>query len=336
MGLPQFDYARASSLQEGLELLAQSGGNAAILAGGTDLVVNMKHRVVQPATLVGIRSLPELTTISEDKEGAVLIGACVILSDLVSHPIISEKLPALRDAVHAVASKHIRNMATIGGNICLTNRCWYYNQSREWRAAIAPCLRTGGNLCHAIKGAKHCHAVNNSDTAPMLMALDAQVCLCAKGRERWVPVREFYREDGRTHTALESNEILTCIRIPKSAEDARSVFIKIAHRKGLDFALGSIGASITQDGKHPSDAALVINSIGSKPIILKKAASIIMESGLGEQAVAHAAQEARSETGPVTNLFSSADYKRQLVETLTKRALLELQAQSKKKGRVRK
>jgi CO/xanthine dehydrogenase FAD-binding subunit len=165
----------------------------------------------------------------------------------------------------------------------------------------------------------------------MLIALDARVRLQKKKSERWLSLKDYFKDDGRHHTVLEKGEMLTTIVIPRKTEKDRSTFIKIQHRKGLDFAIGSIGASVKSNGKE-INLSLVINSINSTPLFLGKAAQIIMESGFSKAAIDKAAEVARGETGAVTNLFTSAGYKRQIVEVLVKQALSELKQTQGKGG----
>jgi 4-hydroxybenzoyl-CoA reductase subunit beta len=152
MRLPRFEYVRPAGLQEVLDILQEHGRNAPILAGGSDLLVNMKYMVVQPERVVSIKGLKELDYIASDNKGQVEIGAGVTLSVLAASKDFAETFPAFSEAVESVASKHIRNLATIGGNICLDNRCWYYNQSKLWRDSREVCFKLGGRVCHAIKG----------------------------------------------------------------------------------------------------------------------------------------------------------------------------------------
>ena len=323
MRLPRFEHLKPTSLEECLEVLAESGQEAGLMAGGTDLLCNMKFGVIKPRKVVSIRSLPELCQVSADGEGSLHIGACATLSDLLQNPLVAESFPALRNAIKSVGSVHVRNMATISGNICLAPRCWYYNQSRQWRSALAACHREGGKECHAIKGAQRCHAINSSDTAPILMALDARVCLRKKDGERWLPLREFFRDDGNRHTVLEAGEMLTSVVVAKASARNRSLFMKVQLRRGLDFAIGSIGASLRRNGKG-EEIALVMNSLSSAPLILAKASQAVMAEGFAEAAIAKAATAARGELGPLTNLFTSAAYKRRIVEVLVRRALADL------------
>ena len=335
MRLPRFEYVRPKTTEEALSLLEQSGTQARILAGGTDLLVNMKYRVVSPAIVVSIKFIPGICTVSSDSQGNTLIGSGANLSDLAHNSTITEKFPAFSQAVRAVASQHIRNMACIGGNICLDTRCWYYNQSQLWRDARERCLRTGGSVCHAIKGSNRCHAINSSDTAPVLVALAANIEVMKKGRKRAVPAQEFYRDDGIRHTVLEPPEMVTSIQIPESSDSTCSAFIKLSMRRGIDFALASIAASVTANGNGLSDVRLVLGALASQPIALAKASQVILESGLTDKAIEKAAEVARTELGVLTNLFTSAGYKRRLAEVLVKRALNELKAKTGKSGRAR-
>jgi len=333
MRLPRFEFLKPASLEESLTLLEKSVRKAKVLAGGTDLLVNMKYGVLRPETVISVKGIPELCSISSDEGGHTTIGACVNLSDLAENVTIAEKFPALHSAVKSVASKHIRNMASIGGNICLDTRCWYYNQSKLWRDARELCHRTGGSVCHAIKGSKRCHAINASDTAPALIALDAKIAVMKKGQKRLIPAKEFYRDDGISHTVLEPEEIVTSIQLPEGNGNTQSTFIKVSMRKGLDFATGSIAAHAIENGKGVSGVRLVVGSIASAPVLLDKVSQVIMESGLTEKSIEKAAETARSEFRTLTNLFTTAGYKRHLAEVLVRRALSELK---EKIGRARK
>ena len=333
MKLPYFDYEKPATLDEALDAMQEYGKNARILAGGTDLLVNMKYRSICPERVIAVKSIPELCRISSGSQGETSIGACVTLSDLAADPAIAEKFPAFSQAVKSVASKHVRNMASIGGNICLDTRCWHYHQSQLYRDADDACHKLGGNLCHAIKGSDRCHAINSSDTAPILMALDAVLRVAKKGHERDVPAETFFKDNGAQPTVLESDEILASLVLPKQNVKSYTTFTKIATRRGIDFATGNIAVRIQQNGKAITDLRLIIGAMTSAPRILEKTSEVIMESGLTDKAIEKAAATAPSELGTLTNLYSSAGYKRHLAGVLVKRALLELQSKTRGKKR---
>ena len=335
MRLPRFEYVRPKTIEGAVAAIAPPNRKTKILAGGTDLLVNMKYRVVCPDTVVSIKHIPELCAISS-ANGHMAIGACANLTDLANNKSMMEKFPAFHKAVRAVASQHLRNMATLGGNICLDTRCWYYNQSKLWRDARELCHRTGGTVCHAIKGANRCHAINNSDTAPVLIALDAKIAVAGKGQPRLIPAKDFYQDDGIRHTHLEPGEMVTSLHLPEENDACRSAFIKLSMRRGIDFALCSIAARANVNGAGVTDVRLVLGSIASMPIVLEKAAQIITETGLTDSAIEKAGEVARTELGIITNLFTSAGYKRQLAGVLVKRALNEIKEKTGKAGRVKK
>ncbi len=242
--LPKFKHLKPASLKETLDAFDENCQKAQVLAGGTDLLVNMKHCLYKPDVIISLNSLSELSYITEAPDGSIQIGAGTNLTDLTENPLILKKVPALKEAASAVASWHIRNMATLGGNLCLNTRCWYFNQSVSWRKTREICYRLGGNLCHALPGSKRCHAINSSDTAPMLMALDAVLVLKKKGHERQLPIQQFYRDNGAAPNMLDPGELLTEIQLPKTVNTGKTAFIKMSKRKGIDFAAGTLAACL--------------------------------------------------------------------------------------------
>jgi 4-hydroxybenzoyl-CoA reductase subunit beta len=221
-------------------------------------------------------------------------------------------------------------MATLGGNICLDTRCWYYNQSKTWRQSRADCHKTGGNLCHAVNGSARCHAINSSDTAPVLIALDAQLVVATKDSSRTINCRDFYADDGVQHARLFPEEILQEIIVPVRDNAQMATFIKVSKRQGIDFAMGSIAALVTADNGKLSTVKLILGSMSSAPRLLEKASHIIMEEGLSDDSIEKAAEVARSELGVLTNLFTHAGYKRDLARVLVRRALHEQKKKLKK------
>ncbi len=321
MRLPRFKFVKSTSLDEVLAVLGDSSDRTLLLAGGTDLVVNMKLGTSKPDTVVSIGSVPELINVSAESDGSLRLGACCTLSSLQEHAELGKVYPAVAESIAAVASKHIRNMATIGGNLCLDNRCWYFNQTNLWRSSRPLCLKTGGDQCHAIHNSKRCHAINNSDTAPALLSASARVIVRGKSGDREIPLDGFFKDDGLKPNTLRTGEIVTAIVLPPPASNVQSTFIKICDRKGLDFATGSIAASIRSKQGGKFDVTLVAGSLTSAPIRLEKAEDTVRESGLTDKAIDAASTAAPSDLGPLTNLFTSAGHKRTLVQVLVKRAL---------------
>jgi len=325
MQLPRFEFVRPNNLADGLAVLAEHGEDAKIMLGGSDLLINMKFRLDTPKVLVSLNAVPELQKIEVLADGSLYIGGGCILTDLARNTLISESYPALHEAIVSVGSRHIRNVGTLGGNLCLDTRCWYTNQSENWRGTREGCFKTDTELCHVIKTASRCHAINSSDTAPVLIALNATVVLASQGAERQLPLLDFYRDDGVLHTVLKPGEVLIGVIIPPP--QGRSVFAKLAQRVGLDFAAGTFAAAVTGSNDRLESARLVMAAIAPAPKVLDAPERILMDSGLTDEAIDAAALAARQALGKITNLFTPAGYKRRLVKALIRDALLELREQ---------
>src|SRR5918912_953978 len=207
MRLPWFEYRAPRTLADAASILAGEGPNATLIAGGTDLLPNMKRRQMAPRTLVSIRNIAEL------KHNGAALGAGITLTEIVR----KHELPrGLRQAAAQVATVHLRNMGTIGGNLCLDTRCNYYNQNYEWRKAIDFCLKKDGDICWVATASKRCVAMSSTDCAPALLALGARVRLVSASGEREVALEELYNNDGIDYIRRRPDEILTEIKIRPS------------------------------------------------------------------------------------------------------------------------
>jgi 4-hydroxybenzoyl-CoA reductase subunit beta len=322
MLLPDHDFIKPRSLQEGLSLLRDSPPGVRLLGGGTDVVYNMRCRLLTPDTVLSLKDLPELQGVDVLPDGSLRLGAAARLTDLVASPILRQRYPALVKAFRAVASRHVRNLATLGGNLCLDTRCWFTNQTKEWRDAKGPCLKTGMDVCHAIQGSPVCVALNNADSPPALIALDAAVTLASTRGERTVALRDFYRDDGIRHTVREPDEMLTAVTVSPTAD--RLVFLKETARQGMDFSYGTIAIRADGSGLRASRLSIVLGSLTTAPRSLTAAAARLAELGLGDEGVEAACATLRDALGPLTNLYSPAAYKRDLAATLVRKAVLEL------------
>lgn len=330
MLLPRFDYVRPASLAEALQAMAGEPGRVVPLAGGTDLVLSLRQRLVSPAVLAGIGRLAELQGIEDLPDGGLRIGAGCTLTSLVRDARLRERFPSLVAAIQSVGSRHVRNTATLGGNLNLPTRCWYTNQSEDWRQARPPCFKTGGDVCFVIRSARECFALNSADSAVALLTLGAQVRLQRAGGVRELPLADFYRNDGLRPTVLAADELLTDVLVP--AHRGRSAFIKIAPRTGLDYGLGTIAVAMTGSNRRPGTVQIVAGSVSSWPVPLRESARLVQQGGLNATTIEAAADAARADLGEITNLYSSAGYKRRLVRVLVRRALSELQRQKPPRG----
>jgi 4-hydroxybenzoyl-CoA reductase subunit beta len=326
MQLPEFEYIRPKTLAEGLAALAEHGADAQIMSGGSDLLINMKFRLDTPKYLVSFNDVDELKSIEVTPDGGMQLGAGCTLTQCAESKDLKEKFPALHSALFSVGSRHVRNAATLGGNICLDTRCWYTNQSEQWRETRDGCFKTDNELCHVIKSAHKCHAINSSDSAPVLIVLNATiVCASAEG-ERDVPAAEFYNNDGIDHTVLKPGEFVARVKLPPPT--GRSIYAKLAQRDGLDFASGTFAAGIIGSNDEPESVMLVMGSVGPEPKVLHESIEIIKQQGLNDETIEAAALAARASLGEVTNLFTPSGYKRRLVKALVKDALNDLRGQA--------
>lgn len=318
-----FFHINAGSVEEAVELLAKYEGKAKLNAGGTDLLGVLKDRILPqyPETIINIKTIPGLSAIKEH-EGGVSVGALTTLAEIIKSPIIEKYYPLLNEAAKTVASPQIRNMATIGGNLCQDTRCWYYRYPDKIGGMI-DCFRKGGKVCpaasgenqyHAVMGAKRCFAVCPSDTAVALTALGARVSAAGPEGPRNIPVEEFYTPLGNV---LAPGEMITEICIPKPSPAAGQKFLKFTLRKPIDFAVVSVAVLITLDRKICCDARIVLGAVASAPVRAFKAEEYLQGKELSEENVAEAAEIALAGAKPL----AKNAYKVEIAKTLVKRAV---------------
>ncbi|MEW5725903.1 MAG: FAD binding domain-containing protein, partial [Thermodesulfobacteriota bacterium] len=239
MRLPKFEYVEPKSLDEASAILAADSA-ARLLAGGTDLLVNMKHRVDQPAKLVNLKRLPGLDYVRMEN-GETRIGALTSLKKLSANAQVAGRLPALAQAAARVGAYHHQTMGTVGGNLCQQTRCKHYNQSRWWRSAKPPCLKTGGEVCHVVDNRETCYSTYCGDLAPALLVLGAEVVLHGAAGVRRVPLGDIFSGQGLAPFRLARGEILAEVIVPGRSHGEDSRYLKFARRGGLDFPI--VGAA---------------------------------------------------------------------------------------------
>jgi len=216
--LPRFDVIAPRSLDEALNVIAARGPAARLLAGGTDLVPNLKHGLLDVDTLVLLKRLGGLDTIAPGDDGGLTLGALTSLAHVATNPAVRRAYPALALAIGQIAGPQLRNMGTLGGNLCLDTRCTYYNQTEHWRQALGYCLKRTGTVCHVVPGGTRCVAAVSSDAAPMLTALGATLVATSAARgERTIGMDAFFVGEGRKNNVIASDEIVTEVRVPAPA-----------------------------------------------------------------------------------------------------------------------
>jgi len=322
--LPPYRYHRPATVDDAVALLERHAGDAMVVAGGTDLLPNMKHRLFEPGHLVALKGIGELRGIREE-DGRLRIGAAESLTSVAGDPLVRGRFPALAEAAAHVAGPQLRNMGTLGGNVCLDTRCTYYNQTAFWREALGFCLKKDGTVCHVTKVGKKCVAAHSADTPPVLMVLDASVVLVGPRGTREVPVRDFFLADGIVNTRREADEILTEVRLPLAAARRRTAYAKLRQRKAIDFPLLTVAVSAdVDDGGTVRSLEGVVTGLGSRPRELAGWSEAATGRRLDDELLDELAERAHKQCHPLENVIVDAEWRRAMVPVYVRRALERL------------
>ena len=317
--LPPFALHSPATLADALALLARLGPDAALVAGGTDLVPNMKRGLLAPRHLVSLRSVADLAGITVD--GATLrLGAMTTLETLAATPLALAHAPALAQAAAAVGGPQHRAMGTLGGNLCLDTRCRYYNQTHFWRSALGFCLKKDGTACHVVEGGRRCVAAASNDTAAAAIALDATLEVVGPTGVRSVPAREFWVADGVANTALAAGEIVTALVVPVR-DGRRSAYEKLRRRGAIDFPLLSVAVRADVDDGVVSALEVVVSALAARPRRVAAVAGLAVGRSVPELSVEAIGAAARKECVPLPNVDADTEWRRDMVPVLVGRAL---------------
>jgi 4-hydroxybenzoyl-CoA reductase subunit beta len=317
MRLPWFEYRAPKTLAEAARILAGEGPDAMLIAGGTDLLPNMKRRQMAPKVLVSLNTIPEL------KRNGGVYGAGLTLTQIVN----SKAPKALRQAAHLVATVHLRNMGTLGGNLCLDTRCNYYNQNYEWRKAIDFCLKKDGEVCWVATASKRCVAASSTDCAPALIALGAKAKLFSSQGEREVLLEDFYNNDGIDYLKRRPDEILTEVQIPKSEN---STYWKLRRRGAFDFPVLGVAAAMTEEGVR-----IALGAVASRPFLVEKANAFLKGKRLTDEAIDEAAKLVASRAKPMDNADLDLYWRKDVAGEFARYALRELRGDDMRETRLR-
>lgn len=321
--LPTFQYLSPSSLDEACSLLQTHEGNIAVLAGGTDLLPSLKQRSSAPDYVLDITKVDGLNRIENGSGNYLSIGALCTLTQLEESPVIKERFPAVAEAAGLVAAKQIKNMGTIGGNIALETRCWYFNQSQFWRKSFEPCIKRGGEVCHVVQGSKKCFAYFAADTVPALIALNAGITLRSSEGERTRPIEEIYTQDGKSPHTLKPDEIITQVALPLIEKGSGSAYQKLRLRGAIDFPLMGAAVQVAMDGNTCRDARIVLGAVGSGPTRVAEAENLLQGATVTEEVIEEVGEIARKASHPVANTISTPGYRKNMAAVFTKKALRE-------------
>ncbi len=296
---------------------ADAGPDGMYVAGGTDLYPNMKRRHQEPKVVISLMAVPEL------KADGIVLGAGILLSDLSAHPTIRQSAPAVGVAAALVSTPLLRNMGTLGGNLCLDTRCNYYNQSFEWRKAIDFCMKKDGAICWVAPSSPRCWAVSSSDVAPVMVAVGAEYVLVGPAGERVVPAGRFYHNDGINYLTKQPDEILTAVRLP-APNGWDAVYHKLRRRGSFDFPVLGVAAWVKWDGRKVVDARIVLGGVASYPQEVVEAGAALRGTSLSGEAIAAAAQAAFQPAKPMDNTDFDLSWRKQMTRVWVTRVLEEL------------
>jgi 4-hydroxybenzoyl-CoA reductase subunit beta len=323
MRLPPFSYLAPVSVGDAVKLMTDHGPEAMLVAGGTDLYPNMKRRQFEPTVLVGLRGIKDLSGVRRPAGGGLAIGAGTTLTTVSRHPEVRSKYAALATAAGAVSTPQLRNMGTIGGNVCVDTRCNYYNQSYQWRKAVNFCMKKDGEICLVAPGSPRCWAVSSSDTAPVLWSLGARVRIAGPAGERTIPISALYQDDGIQYLTKQPGEIVTEIVLP-AADDVRSVYLKLRRRGSFDFPVLGVAAALWMDGDRVREARIVLGAVASLPREAPEAARLLVDERLIAEVIDRAADAAYRPAKPLDNTDLTHPYRKKMTRVYVARALRRL------------
>ena len=262
--LPRFHLAEPATVEEAIAArLNHPGGR--FVAGGTDLLVNMRRGISSPDLLVDLSGIEELAKIETNGSG-VTIGAGVTIATLARNAVIATRYRALAQAAEAIAGPGHRIMGTVGGNLCLDTRCIYYNQSEWWRSANAYCLKHRGDICHVAPQGQRCHAAFVGDLAPALLVLGAEISIAGTQGHRRISLGELYVEDGKAHLTLADGELIVAVHLP--SDPPPSAYAKMRARAAIDFPLAGVAVALASSGTKLVSLRLALTGTNSRPFLL--------------------------------------------------------------------
>lgn len=322
MSLPNFKLLRPRTVQEAVGCLGRYAGKIKIIAGGTDIIPSMKQRLFEPEYALDIHGIEELQHIRVTPGIGVEIGALTTLSTIEDSEYIRRNYPVLHEAVKTVASPLLRNMGTVGGNICLDTRCLWYNQSLTWRKSCGFCIKKDGDLCHVAPGGRKCWAAFSGDTPPAFMCLNAELEIAGPNGFRKIQIKDFYTGEGEASLKLEKNEMLTRIMLPESSSGWRGAYMKLRVRGSIDYPLAGVAVALKKLNGKIEDARVAITAVNPAPMLIAEAAHALIGKSEDVHAAAVVGEIAVRAAKPLTTSALTPEYRREMVRVFTKRAVL--------------
>ena len=339
MTLPAFRLHRPRSVAEALALLAEHAPQGQVIAGGTDLLPSLRQGLFSPAHLIDLRGLAPLRGITSQPDSSLQLGALTTLTEIERSPLVRELYPVLHEAAATIASPVLRNMGTLGGNICLDTRCLWYNQSLPWRRSCGFCIKKGDDgastsalLCHVAPGGRRCWAAFSADTPPALLALDAEIEIASASSTRRLPLADFYTGEGEARMKLASGELVTRVIIPAASAGWRGRYRKLRIRGSIDYPLAGVAVALkfadsASNGHRRIVAARVaLTAVNPAPLLVAGAEAALTGEVFGEASTAAVAELAARTAKPLTTSALTPEYRREMIRVFVRRALQEAAA----------
>lgn len=324
MLMPEFRLARPRALAEAVAA-QQENGRGTWLAGGTDLLVNLRHGLQAPPLLIDLSDVSELQGL-EIGEGGARIGAGASISDLERHPDLALRYRAVQEAAAGIAAPGHRRMGRVGGNLCLDTRCVYYNQSEWWRHANGYCLKHRGDICHVAPQGERCHAAYTGDLAPALLVFDAEIEIAGPSGCRRLPLARLYVEDGRAHLSLGEGEIIVAVHLPPAGR-LKSAYRKIRVRNAIDYPLAGVAVALTYDGRTIGRLQIALTGTNSRPFVLDGTDAFVGKS-VDDEVLSQIERLVQKQVQPMRTTIVSAQYRRLAAAALAKKLTCALAAEA--------
>jgi 4-hydroxybenzoyl-CoA reductase subunit beta len=314
--------AQPTTVDDAVAARAQNPGSR-YLAGGTDLIVNMRRQIHSPNALIDLGGIDELAEIAASA-GGVSIGAGATIAALARDPAIVP-YTAVAQAAETIAGPGHRNMATVGGNLCQDTRCIYYNQSEWWRSANSFCLKHRGDVCHVAPQGQRCHAAYSGDLAPALLVLGAAAEIAAPNGRRRIPLADLYVEDGRAHLSLAEGDLIVAVHLP--AAPPPSAYAKVHVRAAIDFPLAGVAAALTSAGGKLADLRIALTGTNSRPFLLAGTERFAGRA-VDDKLLQEIDRSVQKQVQPMRTTTASANYRRLAAAALARRLTAKLFAES--------
>ena len=322
MSLPEFQLLRPKTVQESVQMLSQHAPNLQIIAGGTDLIPSLKQGLFAPKYVMDIRGIDSLRGVRAVPGAGLEIGALTTISALEDSGFLERNYSVLREAAMTVASPILRNMGTVGGNLCLDTRCVWYNQSQQWRTSCGFCLKKDGASCHVAPESETCSAVFSGDIAPALLCLSAEVEIAGPNGYRRVPLSQFYGNDGIAHVHMQRYEMLTRVLVPESASGWKSSYLKLRVRGSIDYPLAGVAASLKMNRGIVEQARVAITGVNPAPMLVPSVEHALVGRAVDEHYAQVVGELAAQTAKPLTTSLLTPEYRREMVKVFAKRAIL--------------